>query len=152
MVGHTHEDIDGMFGCFSKKLKRQNATTLEELKMVLSDRETYRNPVSTFTIDDELVDVKSLLEQHLEPIKNHTQPHVYRFRKETDGKVSVKYKSWSSTEKYSPEGDTLRILRRSNLKAPDTSLILPSFEHINTQRLTKDIKVIKPPFNVMKHD
>ena len=59
MVGHTHEDIDGMFGCFSKKLKRQNATTRDELKDVLSASETYRHPVSTHIINDELIDVKS---------------------------------------------------------------------------------------------
>ena len=89
MVGHTHEGIDGMFGCFSKKLKRQNATTRDELKDVLSASETYRHPVSTHIINDELIDVKSQLEPHLEPIQNHTQPPIYRFCKEIDGTVSV---------------------------------------------------------------
>ena len=55
MVGNMHEeDIDGMFGCFSKKLKRQNATTMDELKDGLSASETDRNPVSRHIINDEL--------------------------------------------------------------------------------------------------
>ena len=150
MVGHTHEDIDGMFGCFSKKLKRQNATTMDELKDVLSASETYRNPVSTHIINDELIDVKSLLESHLEPIQNHTQPHIYRFRKEMNGIVSVQYKWWSTTKTYHPEDKSLQILRPSILTAPKASLVMPSFDHIDVKRLTKDIKAITPLLNGKK--
>ena len=31
MVGHTHEDIDQMFSCISRRLSKNNARTLLEL-------------------------------------------------------------------------------------------------------------------------
>ena len=46
--------------------------------------------------------------------------------------------------------DTLQILRQSILTAPELLLIFPSFDHINIQRLTKYIRIIKPLLNGKK--
>ena len=145
MVGHTHEDIDGMFGCFSKKLKKQNATTIVELEKVLSAADTYKSPVTTTVLGNEpLIDFKGFFEPYLNNISHHTNPHIYRFRKEIDGSVSVKYKWWSTDASYQPAQTTLEILNQDVLTASSPQQVIPSYSHVNIERLRKDIHSIKP--------
>ena len=48
-VGHTHEDVDQMFSCFSRYLKTHDAITPRELAKVIKDSYTYKqtklNPI-----------------------------------------------------------------------------------------------------------
>lgn len=43
-VGHTHEDIDGMFGCFARRLRVNVSVTIPELAGQIKDAFKYHHP------------------------------------------------------------------------------------------------------------
>ena len=58
---------------------------------------------------DFVYNVKEWIEPCLNNIKNHVNPHCYRFSKR-DGKGEMKYKAWAKDKNWLPEGKGLEIL------------------------------------------
>lgn len=45
---------------------------------------------------DSLYDVKQWMTDFMEPIHNHSNPHIFQFKKDSDKKVRMYYKKWDS--------------------------------------------------------
>ena len=91
MVGHTHEDIDALFGNFGKWLKRNNAMTVEGIidirqlshcfcciELVIGCKAANQNVHNVFELK-EMYDVKGWLLPVTQELHNHSNPHIFRF-------------------------------------------------------------------------
>ena len=78
MVGHTHEDVDAMFGHFSEALMHNQAYTLPDL-MDLLMRSRKPSPVPHFV--QEIPDFKSYVEPFLlkgrDQLVGHKKPRLF---------------------------------------------------------------------------
>ena len=127
MVGHTHEDIDALFGNIGKWLKKNNALTVPGKKFLkifchLLDHTLYTDLLSGCKEADKMikeavclqkmVDVKSWLLPNTEELHNHSNPHIFRFYRNTQGHAEMKYKRWSS-DNWEPSGNLpgLKLLK-----------------------------------------
>jgi len=72
-VGHTHCDIDALFGCFSRKLKKCETLTLDELLLRFKDCET---PSPVPILVDSVLDYWKYLEPASVKIKGISEPRV----------------------------------------------------------------------------
>jgi hypothetical protein len=91
-VGHTHEDVDAGFSRIGEFLRRNDAETVEDLLNTIPNSELLNN----------MFDIKSWLEPHLNLVSKHTAQHHFKFSKQS-GKVIVEYKlhqaeEWSKQE------------------------------------------------------
>ena len=97
MVGHTHEDIDQMFSCFSRHLAKHDARTIPEL---FSEMESayISKPICEQLLH--MFDVKQWLHGHTEAnISGHVYQHQFKIEMK-DGKVVTYYKKWSTTKNW----------------------------------------------------
>ena len=112
MVGHTHEDIDALFGNLGKWLRKHNALTVPGIFMYLYDvsllyylplallqgcRECNKG-VKICSIIKEVMDVKAWLLPCTEQLHNHSHPHIFKFYKCKNGSTEMKYKRWNHDE------------------------------------------------------
>jgi hypothetical protein len=81
LVGHTHEDIDQMFSCFSRSLRRKEAHDLPMLKEVI--QESYKIWGGVI-IDDihETIDWKLFVEGHLLNVNDITYNQHFRVKRQ----------------------------------------------------------------------
>ena len=93
MVGHTHEDVDAMFGHFSERLMHHPAYTLPDL-MALLMKARKPNPIPHFV--QEVPDFKSYLEPFLlsgrDTLVGHLKPRLFKFYVRSDGMPCFQYK------------------------------------------------------------
>lgn len=75
LVGHTHEDIDQLFGVFSRKLKTTSVYTMNELENVLRSSNVNVEQVSF------VGDFKLWMEPYLFDVTDHSFPHHFLFKK-----------------------------------------------------------------------
>ena len=47
---------------------------------------------------DYMFDMKAWLKPHLEPLNNHSHPHIFHFNKGPDGHSYMQYKKWRHNE------------------------------------------------------
>lgn len=78
-VGHTHEDIDQLFSCISRRLKHRNALTISDLVQVLSESFT---PVPIVLNIDSVVDTKSWMQSVTPALHDHLKAHQFRFSRD----------------------------------------------------------------------
>ena len=137
MVGHTHKDIDALFGHVSMWLRKHDALTLSQVTWTLL-KEGHgllwfiiyhcQNNV-LFSIDflqgikaakadyvsthifTEMFDVKAWLSPHMESLHNHSHPHIFRFRKAVDGCCYMQYKHWRHSDWEPQSGHGIKILK-----------------------------------------
>ena len=117
MLGHTHEDIDTLFGNFCKWLKRNNAMTVEGIldirqlshcfcciELVICGKTAHQNVLNVLELK-EMYDVKSWLlpNPHIFKFALHTCIRMvdtisfshHRFISSVDGlKCEMHYKNW----------------------------------------------------------
>ena len=103
IVGHTHEDVDVMFGYFSKALKHNPIYTLSALMdLLMWSRKP--NPVPHFV--EEVSDFKSYVDPFLlkgvERLVGHTKPRLFRFYVRHDSMLCMQYKLRTSDEAWVP--------------------------------------------------
>jgi len=58
-----------------------------------------------------MYDVKSWLKPHMEQLHNHSHPHIFRFRKASDGCCYMQYKQWRHSEWEPPSHHGIKILK-----------------------------------------
>ena len=95
LVGHTHEDIDQMFSCFTRRLAKQDAHTLVDLSNVMESSYTPRISVKP---------LKDWMDEVCNDMSGHVFQHQFKIVRNKEGKAEVFYKKWSSSEKRLPEG------------------------------------------------
>ncbi|CAM6127292.1 unnamed protein product [Calypogeia fissa] len=104
MVGHTHEDVDAMFGHFSESLMRSPAYTLPHLMSLLM-KARKPNPVPHFL--QEVPDFKSYLKGFLltgsDKLVGHLKPRQFRFYVRDDKMPCLQYKMKSDDEGWLPK-------------------------------------------------
>ena len=104
MVGHTHEDVDAMFGHFSERLMHHPAYTLPDL-MALLMKARKPNPIPHFV--QEVPDFKSYLEPFLlsgrDTLVGHLKPRLFKFYVRSDGMPCFQYKLRSMDDAWLPE-------------------------------------------------
>lgn len=100
MVGHTHEDIDQMFSCISRRLSKNNARTLVELIREIGLSYT---PVIEVDILTYMYDVRRWLEECIVlNLSGHIHQHQFKLVKGPDGKALLFYKKWSTSPAWQP--------------------------------------------------
>ena len=102
MVGHTQEDIDQMFSCISRHLRKNNAQTLVEL----TRRPSFSMNLSlsyTPVIEVGMYDVRRWLEECTIPnLSGHIHQHQFKLVKGPDRKALLFYKKWLTSPAWQP--------------------------------------------------
>ena len=93
LVGHTHDDIDALFGRWSMALKREDFPTIPLLMRSFMENEVV--PTIPHLIE-EVPDFKSFIEagrcEGDESLQGHTKAHQLKFFMSSDGCPMMKYK------------------------------------------------------------
>lgn len=128
MVGHTHEDVDAMFGNFGKWLRKHNAhtvpgnvfwfiyaivTVISNTLALLQGCKEANKTVGCATVLSSISDVKSWLLPCTDQLYNHSHPHIFKFNKGSRLPISTEmhYKRWNE-DKWEPEGQPgLKLLK-----------------------------------------
>lgn len=104
MVGHTHEDIDQVFSKFSHWLCKHAAMTLEKL---MEGFEKCYTPAPTSIRTSTVFNITEWLIPHLNTIKNHSKPHIFKIAKDDNGRARIFWKEWSTDKTWNATGDYL---------------------------------------------
>ncbi|XP_028416665.1 uncharacterized protein LOC114540736 [Dendronephthya gigantea] len=99
-VGHTHEDIDALFGCFSKHLKFLDVYTVNDIRKAFE--ECCNKPYPESDCLSCIYDIKKLLDGHSEDLHNHVKPHCFKFVRNEKNKAVMYYRKWSDDEWMGP--------------------------------------------------
>lgn len=76
ITGHTHEDIDAIFGNIAKALVNTDAITLPALMNVIN--EACHEKKITAVVLKHVFDISNWLLSSLNELKHITQPHMFR--------------------------------------------------------------------------
>uniref|UniRef100_A0A8W8MM29 DUF7869 domain-containing protein n=1 Tax=Magallana gigas TaxID=29159 RepID=A0A8W8MM29_MAGGI len=108
MVGHTHEDVDQVFS----------------------------KPTSIRTSD--VYNITEWLTPHINAIKNHSRPHVFKITSDESGKARLFWKEWSTDKKWN---ETTEYILKSDVEG-EPDIVVPFFDeiHDNIDRLENDVK------------
>ena len=98
------------FSHISKKLKKENATTLIDLERII--RDSYQ-PTPKVENVEYIYDIKAWLREYIRDLTHHTEPHAYKFEQiEDEVVVSFKrfamdsdWKSMQSVLSHMPDGN-----------------------------------------------
>lgn len=134
MVGHTHEDVDQVFSKFSHWLIHA-ATTLEKL---MTGFEKCFSPRPTSIRTSDVYNITEWLTPHINAIKNHSRPHVFKITSDESGKARLFWKEWSTDKKWN---ETTEYILKSDVEG-EPDIVVPSFDeiHDNIDRLENDVK------------
>ncbi|CAB4033100.1 Hypothetical predicted protein, partial [Paramuricea clavata] len=92
-VGHTHEDIDALFGIFSKKLQIQDIYTFDDLCQSFEGCTNKPHPEAHRP--EWMYGIKEWLQPHSNDLHQHVQPHYFKFVRNHEGKAVIFYRKWS---------------------------------------------------------
>ena len=111
MVGHTHDDIDALFGRWSMLLKKENFPTIPTLMKSFMDVEAI--PTIPHLIE-EVPDFKSFIDGAIldkdEGLVGHTKPQQVKFYVDAAGCLRMKYKLFcTDTEWLGENGAGIKI-------------------------------------------
>ncbi|XP_071821925.1 uncharacterized protein [Apostichopus japonicus] len=134
-VGHTHEDVDQMFSCIARALKKQNTYTYQELSSFI--KASFTPAIEVEEIQHNL-NVKEWLTPHLSgSFANHSKPLWFEFTYQ-NGRAEMRYKMWHQ-DPWQPETCGLHCLK----SMPDLSIkpgwVVPCLERTDLPNLLKDI-------------
>ena len=93
-------EVDQVFSILSGELKKNEISTLDDLKNVILNSPIEPKPVvrsQMFTWD-----WKANVEGHLNPLENHSFFNSFSFKKE-EGVVCLRYKKYPHSPEYGPE-------------------------------------------------
>lgn len=91
MVGHTHEDVDQMFSRLSVHLSGKSIPTLPVLQSLMKDA---YHPTPLIKHLNGLWDYRKLGMASPVSLTGHSTPHIFRFKEEEEGKITMAYKEW----------------------------------------------------------
>ena len=140
MVGHTHEDIDQMFSCFSRHLAKNDARTIPEL---FDEMEKAYTPTPTCEQLLQMFDVKEWMSGHLvDTISGHVHQHQFKLEMK-EGNVLIFYKKWSTTKDWihlKPEGNSdelYSIIRCTPNGSPNH--VKPFVDPLQLSKISRDL-------------
>ena len=134
LVGHTHEDIDQMFSCISRRLSKQNARTLLELIREIGMSYSPAIEADTLTF---MFDVRKWLDECIvSNLSGHVHQHQFKLVRGPDGKALLFYKKWSTSKTWAPTGG-LQLLTKLPKGAPMD--ITPAVEKMNLKKMEQDL-------------
>jgi hypothetical protein len=102
LVGHTHEDIDQMFSCFSRNLRKKEAHDIIMLKEVIKDSYNIWGGVVIEDVE-ETIDWKLFVDNHLLNVNDITYNQHFRVREE-NGSVRIWSKQYCHSKWYPDDG------------------------------------------------
>ena len=104
IVGHTHEDIDALFGRWSNKLKTNDYPTIPRLMKSFTDSET--QPVIPHLIE-EVLDFKEFVHRYLgtggDFLEGHSTSQQFKFYVDSNGWPLMEHKNLCMDIKWQPE-------------------------------------------------
>jgi hypothetical protein len=126
LVGHTHEDIDALFGRWSMRLRKHDYPTVPLLMKSFMDGESI--PVVPHLIQ-EVPDFKGFIDPCIckkgEALEGHTTAQAFKFYRNPNGWPLMQYKRYCTDAEWLPkEGGGIRLWREDNEGKP----ILPTGE------------------------
>ena len=107
LVGHTHDDIDALFGRWSMQLKKENFPTIPSLMKSFMDVDSV--PTVPHLIE-EVSDFKAFIEGSLldgdASLTGHTKAQLFKFYLNSTGVPIMKYKHYCTNSDWLPsEGE-----------------------------------------------
>ena len=142
MVGHTHEDIDQMFSCISRRLSKNNARTLLEL---IREIGMSYSPAILSTLLSFMYDVKGWLDECTVPnLSGHVYQHQFKLVRGPGGEALLFYKKWSTSKSWEPE-EGIKLLNKHPSGSP--RLIHPDTDKMNFTKLAQDLHRYKFQFD-----
>jgi hypothetical protein len=128
IVGHTHEDIDALFGRWSSMLKTHDYLTVPRLMKSFMDCET--QPVIPHFIE-EVPDFKGFVEGYLhtgdDSLQGHSQAQQFKFYKDSNGWPLMQYKILCTDIDWLPkEGGGIRLWKETSDGCPKVPRGSPS--------------------------
>jgi hypothetical protein len=116
LVGHTHDDIDALFGRWSMQLKKDNFPTIPSLMKSFMDVDSV--PTIPHLIE-EVPDFKAFIEGSLldgdESLVGHTKAQQFKFYLNSTGVPIMKYKHYITDSDWLPkEGDGIKLWREDS--------------------------------------
>ena len=111
LVGHTHDDIDALFGRWSMALKKEDFPTIPLLMRSFMENETV--PTIPHLIE-EVPDFKSFIVDGFadgeESLQGHTKAHQFKFFMDSTGCPMMKYKILCHHDEWLPrEGGGIKV-------------------------------------------
>jgi hypothetical protein len=111
LVGHTHDDIDALFGRWSMALRKESYPTIPLLMRSFMTNE--RVPTIPHLIQ-EVPDFKSFIAGSIaegsEALQGHTKAHQFKFYLDSNGCPVMKYKMLCHHEDWLPkEGGGIKL-------------------------------------------
>ena len=106
MVGHTHEDVDAHFSHIAAALRKTDVETKEDLLKLLPNSQEVTH----------MFNVKSWMENYINPLKKHTQPLHFKVAKIDEG-VKISYKG--------KVNQRWKVLKESFFKKQRDTVIIP---------------------------
>ena len=104
LIGHTHEDIDAMFGRCNRRLRENDYPTLPMLMKSFMDVET--KPVIPHLIK-EVPNFKAFVDGYLcsgkDALLGHTNAQQFKFYKDDNGWPLMQYKLWLASSDWLPK-------------------------------------------------
>ncbi|XP_070547237.1 uncharacterized protein [Ptychodera flava] len=148
LVGHTHEDIDQLFSCISRHLKKTNIYTMDDMERAVMN--SYNVPVFVKHVEG-VFDIKKWLLPHMvKNFKGQSKPLHFQF-KEFDGKVRMRYRHRSTSNRrpvlqfkdddFTPIEEPKGLICLKTLPNVDDvpEWVKPSIEKMDPERLRKDL-------------
>ena len=113
LVGHTHDDIDALFGRWSMQLKKENFPTIPSLMKSFMDVDSV--PTVPHLIE-EVPDFKTFIEGSLldgdASLTSHTKAQLFKFYLNSTGVPIMKYKHYCTDSDWLPlEGEGIKLWR-----------------------------------------
>ena len=106
LVGHTHDDIDALFGRWSMALRKEDFPTIPLLMKSFMKNETV--PTIPHLIK-EVPDFKKFIEGSMldgaNALMGHTKAHQFKFFVDSSGCPVVKYKIYCHDQDWLPKGE-----------------------------------------------
>ena len=106
IVGHTHDNIDALFGRWSWKLKSNDYPTLPLLMKSFMDAE--KQPIIPHLIE-EVPNFKSFVEGFLclgnNALEGHTNAQQFKFYRDSNGWPLMQYKLYCTDSEWLPKED-----------------------------------------------
>ena len=106
LVGHTHDDINALFGCWSMALRRESFPTIPLLMKSFMKNETV--PTIPHLIQ-EVPNLKKFIADWIldgeESLMGHTKVHQFKFYVDSTGTLVLKYKIYCYDEEWLLKGE-----------------------------------------------
>ena len=104
-VGHTHEDIDQIFSCLSKYVRKNKIECEEHLTRV---KNGHRTPEPFVYLLDKVANFKTFANSYLLSFSGHSQPHAFRItRNDATEEIGLWTKAYMSSTTWIGESASI---------------------------------------------